>query len=565
MANVAKSSAPDHLSMTLFAPGMSALHRAGLGGLACTLKAMERQFKNRLLAKAKLPAPFTGDTPPWEIDEQSITLKFGKPENAGEYLKKLFGFAFGIRNDGLISLPGQYDSEPSAAVLADLQAGFALTFLQHGRVRALAKDLTTVMYDPEGEGLPGVPVQYKKCSYYKHQNGWEEFIDNNGRLIAGMIKVDGPISPGTVVRHVAFTGDTGAEDPPERMLPLYFALVGCMSLPVNRGVAALLVPDVTDLTEFVIDRQTMTPTTATECQIANAADAAFRAQVRMRRNPRRTAEVQSRARKSITGSALPGCYAMTFTPTPWAKQQKSRVATIYVPPGDDRLLDRYERAATHLPTRIAVHTVKTSKDKGKQKLTTEQQESFRADSIVRPLIADNLALGNKWFAGFIRLMTKINPATGKSYRDQLQFERKGLHDMIADDKMWDEAGERIVVQAVHEALRGRYAQIAKENKTNPVARRNRWGGEYDKWRLAFAGAKTPNQFRKALCDLFSRARRNPVLQEKWQDVLPMLRVSNWQHARDLALLALCSYQGRKEDEEESPAETNELKSERNNT
>jgi hypothetical protein len=47
--------------------------------------------------------------------------------------------------------------------------------------------------------------------------------------------------------------------------------------------------------------------------------------------------------------------------------------------------------------------------------------------------------------------------------------------------------------------------------------------------------------------------------------LPMLRVSNWQHARDLALLALCSYQGRKEDEEESPAETNELKSERNNT
>ncbi len=550
MAKMTKPPPPDHLTMSLFAPGMSALHRAGLGGLACTLKAMERQLKDGLLAKSKLPAPFSDGTPPWEIDEQSITLKFATPEHAGDYLKKLFAFAFGIRKDGLISLPGQYDSEPSAAVLADLQAGFTLTFLQHGRVRALAKVPTTASYDPEGEGVPGVVVQYKACSYFKHQKGWEELVDKDGCLIAGMIKVDGPLSPGTVVRHVAFTGDTGAEDPPKRMLPLYFALVGCLSLPVNRGVAALLVPDVTDLTEFVYDRPAMTPTTATECQIANAADAAFRAQVRVRKNPRRTAEVKSRARKSIAGSALPGCYAMTFTPTPWASQQKSRVATIHVQPADDQILERFERAAQHLPPRIKTQVKKETIGKGKNKVTTERQESFRTDSIVRPLIAENLALGRKWYAGFLKLMTKINPATGKPYREQLTYpeERKGLHAMIADDKMWDEAGERTVVQAVHEALRGRYAQIADENKNNPVAMRNRFGGEYDRWRLAFAGAKTPDQFRKALCDLFSRAGRNSVLQKQWHEVLPMLRTSNWQHARDLALLALCSYQGRKEED-----------------
>jgi CRISPR-associated protein Cas8a1/Csx13 len=548
MTQATRQASPDHLTMNLFAPGMSALHRAGLGGLACTLKAMEQRVMNGLLSKDKLPAPFDGDAPPWIIDEQSVQLNFGKPENAREYLKKLFAFAFSIRNDGLISLPGQYESEPSAAVLADLQAGFTLTFLQHGRVRALAKVPTTKTYDPEGTGVPGVVVQYKACSYFKHQNGWEEFIDKKGCLHSQMMKVDGPISPGTVVRHVAFTGDTVAEDPPERMLPLYFALVGCLSLPVNRGVAALLVPDVTDLTEFIIDRPAMTPTTATECQIANAADAAFRSQVRVRRNPRRAAEVQSRARKSITGSALPGCFAMTFTPTPWASQQKSRVATIHVPSGDDRILDRYERAARHLPARIVVRAIKETTGKGRQRVTTERQESFRADSIVRPLIAENLALGRKWYSGFIRLMTKINPATDKPFRDQLQFERKGLHDMIADDQMWDAEGERIIVQAVHEALRGRYAQIADENKNNSVAMRNRFGGEYDKWRLAFSGAKTPDQFRKALCDLFSRAGRNSVLQKQWQDALPMLRLANWQHARDLALLAMCSYKGRKEEE-----------------
>ncbi|CAN5244855.1 type I-MYXAN CRISPR-associated Cas8a1/Cmx1 [soil metagenome] len=539
------------LTMNLFAPGMSALHRAGLGGLACTLKALEKQHQLNL-EDSMLPGPLIDDEYPWTITEHAVTLKFGNPEKAGVYLEKLFAFAFGIRKDGLISLPGQYDNEPSAAVLADLQAGFTLTFLQHGRVRALAKEPTTVSYDPESEGKPGVQVTYKKCTAFKHQNGWEELVDKKGCIAKGTMKVDGPISPGTVVRHVAFTGDTGAEDPPERMLPLYFALVGCLSLPVNRGVAALIIPEVTDLTEFVIDRPAMTPTTAVDCQIANAADAAFRAQARLRKSPRRTAAVQSAARTSLQGSTtIPGCYSMTFMPTAWASQQKSRVATLHVSADDDKTLERFERAALHLPPRVKTRIVKETTGKGKAKVTTERPESFRADSVTRPLIAENLALNRKWYAGFIKLMTRINPATDKPYRDQLSYpeERKGLHAMIADDTMWDESGERIVVQAVHEALRGRYAQIADENKTNPVAMRNRFSGEYDKWRLAFAGSKTPDQFRKSLCDLFSRAGRNQILQKQWAQVLPMLRTSNWQHARDLALLALCSYQSNKPETE----------------
>src|ERR1700691_477489 len=101
MGKATRPFAPDHLTMSLFAPGMSAIHRAGLGGLACTLKAMEKQFN--------------GVSLPWEVTQQTITLKFGKPEQAASYLKRLFAFAFKLRNDGLISLPGQYDTEPSAA------------------------------------------------------------------------------------------------------------------------------------------------------------------------------------------------------------------------------------------------------------------------------------------------------------------------------------------------------------------------------------------------------------------------------------------------------------------
>jgi CRISPR-associated protein Cas8a1/Csx13 len=544
MAKITKPPAPDHLTMRLTAPGMSPLHRAGLGGLACTLRAMEREHEAGRLAKAKLPAPFRDGPPPWEIDAGSVTLRFGRPENAGEYLKKLFAFAFGIREDGLIALPGQHRPEPATPVLAGLQSGLTLTFLQHGKVRKLAKEPSAVRCDPEGEGVPGVVVQYRHCSWFKHQDGWEELVDARGRLVTRPVKIDGPVSPGTVVRHAAFTADTAAEDPPERMLPLYFALVGCLALPLNRGVASLLVPEVENLCDFLDDRPAMTPAGASQCQIAGAADAALQAQVRVRDDRARQAHVKARARGALEGPALPGCYAMTFAPTAWASRQKSRAATIHVPPGDDKLLGRFERALANLPPRVAVRVIREQTGRGRKKTLTERKEAFRADSVVRPLIADNLALGRRWYAGFVRLVTRLNPASGRPYRDQLSFERQGLHAMISDETMWDTAGEPTVVRAVHEALRSRYGRIAGENRTNPVAMRDRFAGEYDRWRLAFAGAKTADQFRKALCDLLSRAGPNPVLQKCWQDVLPMLRADQWRHARDLALLALCSYQGR---------------------
>lgn len=529
---------PDHLKMRLFAPGMSLVHRAGLGGLACTLEAMQREFTAGRLPQSKLPARFDGGTPPWSIDDNSVTLHFGKPETAGDYLKKLFSFAFAVRNDGLIYLPGQFDTEPSAAVLADLQLGLTLTFLQHGKVRKLAKDSTTTSYDTEGDGVPGIVVEYRKCSYFKHQDGWKNLVDKNNCLVTRTLKVDGPLSPGTVVRHVAYTSDTAAKDPPHRILPLYFALIGCLPLPVNRGVAALLVPEVQSLTEFIFDRPAMSPTTARQCQIANAADAALQAQVRLR------------AKRTAHRFAIPGCYAMTFTPTAWASQQKSRVATIHVPPGDEPLLDRFERALAYLPLRIATRKVKHAVGKGRNRTVTEETQSFRSDSIVRPLIAENLALGRPWYAGFVNLFTRINPATDNPYRNQLPFERKGLHAMISDPKMWDDEGERLVVQAVHEAIRQSLGRIRDETdgqaaKQLSQATKNRWERFREKLRLDLAGAKTQAHVRFALTNLFSRGGNNAVLREAWQKVLPVIR-RDWQLARDLGLLALASYAGKGE-------------------
>ncbi|HVX14816.1 MAG TPA: type I-MYXAN CRISPR-associated Cas8a1/Cmx1 [Pirellulales bacterium] len=542
MAKVSKATSPDHLTMQLFTPGMSALHRAGLGGLASTLKSIERMHASGQLSDAKLPGPMVGGDPPWVIEPTSVTLHFGEPERAAAYLKRLFTVAFSIRRDGLIFLPGQFDSEPGAALLADLQSGLALTFLQHGKVRKLAKDPTTATYDPEGDGTPSVEVQYRKCSQFKHQLLWSEFVEaKTGCIVADVIKVDGPVSPGTVVRHVAFTADTAAEDPPERMLPLCFAPVGCVALPVNRGVAILLIPEVENLVDFALDRPAMSPTTATECQIANAADAALQTQIRLR------------ARQARDTAGIPGVYAMTFTPTPWASQQKSRVATIHVGHGDEKVLDRFECALSQLPPRIVVRTVKEAVGRGRKKRVVERKESFRADSVVRPLIADNLALGRPWYAGFVRLMTRINPATSRPFRQQIPFECKGLHAMISDPDMWDHEGEALVVKAVHEAIRQSLGRIredtdgkqaeGKPRRPLSQATKNRWERFREKLRLDLAGSKTASQLRFALADLFSRGGSNVVLRDAWAQILPVIH-KDWQLARDLGLLALASYAGK---------------------
>jgi CRISPR-associated protein Cas8a1/Csx13 len=87
--------------------------------------------------------------------------------------------------------------------------------------------------------------------------------------------------------------------------------------------------------------------------------------------------------------------------------------------------------------------------------------------------------------------------------------------------------------------------------------RNRFRGERERLRLAFAGAKTPDQVRAALADLWSRGGTNRELQASWEQVLPLLRPERWQVARDLALVALASYQGASKDEEAEDAEDEE--------
>lgn len=530
------ATAPSELVMPLFAPGMTVMHRAGLGGLASTLRALEWAVKQGKLSANSVPGgPWPNGKPPWLIEPDRLTLRFGKPEAAGEFLKRLFAYAFQITKQGLIYLPGQFGGkDASSPILADLQQGLILTFLQHNQTRTLAKEPATVSYDPESKGAAQLIVEYRKCSWYKHQDQWTEMVDRKGRMSLRSVEVIGPLNPGAVVRHVAYSAATRIEDPPARALPLCFALVGCLVLPINNASAALLTPEAGDLAAFGDNRSSMTPLNAISCHVASAADGALQAQIRLR------------AAKLSSHNDLPGCHAMTFGRVSWDKKQKYRVSTLSAIPSDANTLKRFEQVLQNLPPRIEFRTVYEKLGKGKQAKTVERQVAFRADSVIRPLVAENLARGQPWYQDFAVLMT----ARG-GRKEPLRYkvsEKKGLPVMIKNSTLWNEPAHSVLVHAVHEAIRCRFGKIANENADNEHARENRWKKEREQLRLAFAGSKTADQCRSAICGLFGRAGSNKVLKESWEQILPLLN-KEWQLARDLALLALASYAGQGADEE----------------
>ena len=535
----------DYLTMNLFAPGMTILHRAGLGGLASSLRYIERAWKSDVILTDELPGgPWAEGKPPWDVSAQSITLRFGDPKEARSFLHRLFRLSFRLK-DGLLYLPGQYgDMPPSLAVRAEIQAGLTLTFLQHGKTRKLAKNPTSYQVDPEGDGR-AVTVEYKTCEWYKHQDGWSDLTEEkSGALTAKSVEIIGPLNPGAVVRHVAFSRDTRIEEPPERALPLYFALLGCLALPVNRGMGVLIVPDVEDLAAFAVDRPLMTPSSMKECRIASAGDAALQAQVRLR------------ARGLIDYNGLPACYSARFRPTTWASQQKSRVETIFIPrleihrhqcpeeSQDEKSLHLFETALSVLGPRIRMKLEKETRGTGRSKQTIERERYFWTDNPVRPLLADNLATGQLWYRDFVRLCRV------KEEFQNLKYQQQGLNDMTEQSSALSEA-ERVLVASIHQAIRNNFGRIRREtdgirrethgDRSPSDATKNRWKRFRERLRLALVGAKTPDQCRNAICTLFANAGVLTELKEGWQLVVPMLRDSRWMFARDLALLALASY------------------------
>lgn len=475
-------------------PGFTLLHRAGLAGLWMTLKQLEKE---------QVAPP---ECLNWQLTRRQVTLSW--EGNDQKVLEWLLSESFQI-NNGLIALRGLDSKTMRKDSQVIVHQGILGTFLQHNSTHKSAGTQTISLQLEDDK--PEIVVTYKALQSYAYQNFASNLCDKQGRLLKKPISVAGWLNPGAVVRHVAFS-DTSFEEPPEQALVLLFAPVACYyyilksKLRDKRAQYALVIPEITDLQRYAQYRQNP--------QLRNATYKDFHA-FSLGDAGLRFLTYETTVETAGTFK-FPSCQVLTLGTVAWATQQKTRT-DLYVVKADAEICENYQVCCSCFSIRVA----------GKK-------TGFVPPSLVRELIAENLARTQPWYSG---ISDKVN---SNELFKQLTYERGGLYEMV-QKAQWDER-ERLLVQACHEAISYTYGQVAKNTK--PGDRPN-FEKVTIRIRTGLGRCKNAESFREFITDFWSRAGRIPTLQAHWQDLMELVMDDKcWKKARDLALLALASYKGK---------------------
>lgn len=499
------------LEFDLANPSFTLLHCAGLAGLWMTLKQLETE-------NVSLPQGLN-----WKRDNRKIILNWEGSDKA--VLEWLLQESFQI-NDGLISLRGLDSQTMRKDAQVIVHQGILGTFLQHTSTHKSSGTKSETL--SLGEGEKEIQVTYKALQSYAYQNFASNLCDKNGQLLTQAISVAGWLSPGAVVRHVAFSSDTSFEEPPENAFVLLFAPVACYyyilrsKLRNKRAQYALVVPEITDLEQYGQYRQNPNLRYATykDFHASSLGDAGLRFL---------TLETTINVTKSFS---VPRCQVLTLGTVAWSTQQKTRT-DMYVVEANQEVCQNYQICDDWL----------------KDKSIEGKNGGFVVTSFAKELIAENLARNQPWYSG---ISEKVN---SNELFKQLAYERGGLYQVI--QKVKSNEREKLFVKACHEAIKFTYGQISEQaNKRKEVPNFDR---ETIRIRTGLGRCKNSDTFREFITDFWSRAGKIPTLQEHWEELMDfVLNEKNWKKSRDLALLALASYKGKGVNNEEGDTDKNNL-------
>lgn len=516
----------------LHRPGMTALHRVGLAGLYMSLDAFDGESADKTALNA------AGLT--WKLGESKVTLEFAEgQEQAG--MIKLLELAFQIDNQGFFKLPGlERGVTPTVEQKWLLYQALLGTFLQFGPHRPTGKKETRIIdIDEKQLRIPN----FAAITRYRHQDADKDFLNKKGGL-GDPVELVGWLYPGGAQRHVAWA-DSTLEEPAELAFCLLFAPVGAIFFQVasrhsgRKARTALVLPQFTSLSRYARLRRFVAQSGVLTLTAASPTDAALQLAVL--------------AKGQDVAEALGGpMRVMAFGIVSWNEKQKSRTAAYTVTPAQLPGLHNYERASRIFKNRW--QRIEAKKDrKGNIK---EPEHHFVRPFTAREIIADNVATRRIWYAGFAEYMTS------KETRISLQFERKELYQMTQEAE-YDHPNERIFIETCHEAWRRRLGQLGDRSRREKVGFKRLASGEYEKLRVSLARCKNAATLRATLTDFWSRAGSLPSLQQGWGAILPLMEEGEWRKARDLALLAMASYQPSNADEQKALTESTATNTEGN--
>lgn len=497
----------NQITIGLFDPGMTNLHRVGLAGLYMTLRVLD-------------PAQYV-QWGGWNLTPHSVELYWHTTPR--DLIAPIIHDAFGIDKDGVIMFAANKgrSTDEVKFLLHEAILNSYLQFGPHckkGETKERSSSLEEVM----------LIRKFKPAISYKHQSADSELFDKHGNF-KQEVSIIGWVFPGGVIRHNAYS-DTGFINLPSHFLALLFAPVASLYFKIfcrtqegkfdTRKGAALVLPHITDLQAYSHDYQNFLTSPVQNFYASSLGDAGMATLVTL--ELKKTGSKRKSKSGMLAQLGIDSCTVITMGTVGWSKQQKTRTGVLHIRKLDAKRLNFFDTAWDKLQNKIH--------------FKEELQEYYVLTSQVRGLIAENIAVGRDWFLGFSQLMQS------KKLANWVCSERKELFAMINDKNTdWPHEADKLLVEAVHKALRNRYgalAERAQKTGTSPD-----FGREFERIRTSLMRCKNVQTLRAELADIFARGGLNKALQESWPKLLALFTGSDWQRARDLALLALASYQG----------------------
>lgn len=494
--------------MELHAPGMTALHRAGLGGLWMTLEAIEHD--------PRLMSAYTA-LGEWERAPRAVILKW---TGAGATLfQRLLQDAYPVTGEGLMWFLA--DGDPLAhhpAHACTVHEAMLQSFLQHGRSRRRRSGVPRATLAVEVDGVPKAMVFRPIASHNLRDAPFDPL--RPGEVVGWLL-------PGGTERHSGLPGATRLQEPPARLLPLRFAPIGCAFFRVRHRLAdgkwsdrtAVGIPELEDLEQFARLRAAVPRSSLEYLWTAGPGEAALRL-------------LFLEAAGTHARHARPhACEVTAFDKVPWSPQPAVRVSVMRVDEG---------KAAPGRRAYLAVRRALPARPR-----STEDGTIWWSVPQVPELAAANVVSGRAWWRGFADFAIQ--------HRRDLPYEQEGLHMVVTSTDALPDSAERAFVEACHEAWRRRLGELGERARREGSEFRALVDRDYERLRIRFSRAKTAADLRNAVTDFWARARAQETLQEHWPDLLPFLDARRWREGRDLALLALASYGRSEESKKEASA------------
>jgi len=510
------------LNLFLSRPGMSALHKAGLAGLYMTLRALEK-------------SKFKIEGFQFELSPKAVNLSF--PEDAVEdTIDKLVRFGFQTDESGFIVLPGLSIGGGQSFENKLLTHESVLnTFYQFGPHRKSSVELRNFSGDND---RPIIKPNFRAVSSFVAQNSASSFV--RAKKLAEKIEVISWMYPGGTEKHAGLSG-TSLYEPSGTALPLLFAPVGVVYVPVRAFHSAsaskirvcILLSDITNLEEYAEIRAEIAGLSELKLVMSGASEALLFLAERFK------------IRRSQGVSELPLVTSIAMGSLVWVGGgQKVRTAVRSLRTSDPGILRNYEIICAALKNQVVIREAKVKKGKDRPPDT-----SFISVPSSRGLFAENIVNGRYFYSEISDIFIPHQDQSG-NLRYRISYEREGLSNMIEKIE-FATPGERIFIEAFHEAWRRHLGQLGAQSKLEGSSFKNRATRDFERLRSSLARSKNADSVRETITEFWARSGSIPALRDNWEKVIPLFSFENWKKARDLGLLALASYKPQEKHESEA--------------